>query len=272
MRKRNWLGLLAVIALLVIALPGCMPGEEEANAQSAAINDVRAKADSNAGQISGLTGRVGALEARATGEVSAASFAALQAQVNGLQTTIGAQEARIAELEAADTDSGSNPTGDDDSFVGVTRWRSGFDFSCDKLAVTLSDYADPLGTAILIHKEYEPRTIKEADIYTFTFEFLNLSGATPSASPAGTFPAGTITLCNLVCSITLTPTDKVEVSDTSAAYDIAGPADIWWETNIATSASTGACRRIELETEPFNLTIADGATETIELEFELIYS
>ncbi len=270
MRKRNWLVLLTVIALLVIALPGCMPGEEEANAQSAAINDVRAKADSNAGQISGLTGRVGALEARATGEVSAASFAALQAQVNGLQTTIGAQEVRIAELEAADTDSGSSPTGDDDSFVAMTKWRPVFDFSCTTI-VTADPiiYANPLGAAILIHKEYEPRTIKESDIYSFTFEFFNPN---PNGLSGSAFSPGAITLCNLVCSITLTPTDKVEVSDTSAAYDIAGPADIWWETNIATSASTGACRRIELETEPFTLTIADGATETIELEFELIYS
>lgn len=269
MRKRNWLVLLTVIALLVIALPGCMPGGEEANAQSAAINDVRAKADSNAGQISGLTGRVGALEARATSEVSSASFNALQNEVGSLRTSVTALEARIVELEAADTDSGSNPPGDDDSFVEMTRWRPGFDFSCTTIETTTPGvYTDPLGAAILVHKEYEPRTIKEPDIYTFTFGFSN-----PNPNGVGSvFPPGAITLCNLVCSITLTPSDKVVVSDASAAYDIEGPADIWWETNIATSASTGACRRIELETEPFTLTIADGATETIELEFELIYS
>jgi len=259
MRKGNWVGLLTVIALLVIALPGCMPGEEEANAQSAAINDVRAKADSNAGQISGLTGRVGALEARATGEVSAASFAALQTQVNGLQTTIGAQEARIAELEAADTDSGTGGTGTDTGdILAETRWRPQFEIDFD-----LPDSTYPT-TAITVHREYEPRTIKEPGVYTFTIDFKNPDGDTPD---------GNILLCDVTIDITLTPSDKVMVSDTSMAYDIESPsdADVWWETNVSTSASTGICRHIQLQTESFSFTVADGATETVEVEFELVY-
>ena len=256
MRKGNWVVLLTVIALLVIALPGCMPGEEEANAQSAAINDVRAKADSNAGQISGLTGRVGALEARATGEVSAASFAALQTQVNGLQTTIGAQEARIAELEAAETDSGTGGTTDSEGLVASTRWRPRFSFEC--LDTGFFDN----GTIEYAY-EYEPRTIKEPDVYTFTITFTN-----PTNSPAGP----DIKLDDLVLGILLTPNDNTVVSDETDAYQVEGPYNVYWDTSIKTSASSGACRFIELETDSFDLTVKEGKTVTIELEFELIYS
>jgi hypothetical protein len=255
MRIGKLLILSVVIALLMAALPGCMPGEEEANAQGAAINDLRAKADSNAGQISGLTGRVGALEARATGEVSAASFAALQAQVNGLQTTIGAQELRIAELEAVDNDtSGTDTNGDE--LATVTRWRPRFSFDCIDVGALDN------GTIEYTY-EYDPRTIKEADVYTFKITFTN---------PAGGMSTADVKLDDLVLNILLTPNDNVMVSDDTDAYQVEGPYNSYWNTDIKTSASTGACRYIEVETDPFDLTVKEGKTVILEVEFELIYS
>ena len=267
MRKRNWLGLLAVIALLVIALPGCMPGEEEANAQSAAINDVRAKADSNAGQISGLTGRVGALEARATGEVSAASFAALQTQVNGLQTTIGAQEVRIAELEAADTDSGTGGTGTDTGdIVAETRWRLRPDFTVTRLfnddtdpdtEIDADDWGDWLSIGV---GSIEPRTIKTADVYEIEIRVINLS------------TVNALKLDNAVFKLLFEPSDDVKVSDGCDVYQVAGPYSIYWNTDVKVSSSTGVCRYIMSETDEFDLRIPKNTTVTVELEFELIYS
>jgi hypothetical protein len=265
MRKRNWLGLLTLIALLVIALPGCMPGGEEANAQSAAINDVRAKADSNAGQISGLTGRVGALEARAVGEVSAASFAALQAQVNGLQTTIGAQEARIAELEAADTDNVTGGTGTSaGDIVAETRWRLRPDFTVTRLfnddtdfEITSDDWGDWLSIGVA---SIEPRTIKTADVYEVKIRAINLS------------TTNAIKLDNAVFKLLFEPSDDVKVSDGCDIYQIAGPYNIYWNTDVKVSSSTGICRYIVSETDEFDLRIPKNTTVAIDLEFELIYS
>jgi hypothetical protein len=254
---------LTVIALLVIALPGCMPGEEEANAQSAAINDVRAKADSNAGQISGLTGRVGALEARATGEVSAASFAALQAQVNGLQTTIGAQEARIAELEADSSGSPDESSGSS-TILSETKWNLRRDFSngaivtyATRSALTPIPAANPDDVTIVMLTS--PRSIKIADVYEIVIGIVNEG-------------VEDLYVKDVYLSLTFEPMGDVIVSDDSGIYQVSTSCDVYWTTEVNSSASTGICRRIKADTEEFNIRVKPDDTVKIELEFELIYS
>lgn len=251
---RRWFLVLIVVAAMVLALPGCESLDPGAGAsQESETTRLWQKADANAALITGLTGRVGALEAQAATEVSTASFNALQNEVGTLKNTVAALTARIETLEAASEDGDGNSDGNSGELATTTRWRPRFTFDC--IDTTVFDN----GTVEYTY-EYDPRTIKEPDVYTFTITFTN---------PAGGL--GDTKLDDLVLGILLTPNDDTLVSDETDAYQVEGPYNVYWDTNVKTSASTGACRFIELETDSFDLIVKEGKSVVIELEFELIY-
>jgi hypothetical protein len=175
-----------------------------------------------------------------------------------LQTTIGAQEARIAELEAADTDSGTGGTGTDTGdIVAETRWRlrPSFDIVGDAIGAI-----DPNNPDVEIYvRSVEPRTIKPADVYEISLEMVNKELVTVEYN-------------DLVFSLLFEPNDDVIVSEDCDVYQVAGPYSIFWNTDVRTSSSTGVCRYIKCETDSFDVELDKDEVLRIDLEFELIYS
>lgn len=255
---RRWFLVLIAVAAMVLALPGCESLDPGAGAsQESETTRLWQKADANAALITGLTGRVGALEAQAATEVSTASFNALQNEVGSLRTSITALEARIAELEAAD-DGGGGSSGDGTGdIVSETRWRlrPSFDITGDAIGTGV----DPDNPDVEIYvRSVEPRTIKPADVYEISLEMVNNE-------------AVTVEYNNVVFSLLFEPNDDVIVSEDCDVYQVAGPYSIFWNTDVRTSSSTGICRYIKCETDSFDVELDKDEVLRIDLEFELIY-
>jgi outer membrane murein-binding lipoprotein Lpp len=245
MRKFSLIIIAAVLAMLM--LTGCVPEEAPPAADPTAQQALNI-ANTNTGSIQALAARVGTVEGRTAGEVTQAELDALAGQVTALSTKVTELETTIAEWDDTVAPDGTT------TVASVTRWRPRFTFDADN--ITYFDDGD-----IEYTYEYEPRTIKEPDVYAFKITFSNPTGGDTTD----------IKLEDLVLNILLTPNDDVLVSDNTDAYQIAGPYNVYWNTDVRTSASSGVCRYIEIETDMFDLTVKEGKTITIELEFDLVY-
>ena len=244
MRKFSLIIIAAVLAMLM--LTRCVPAEAPPAADPTAQQALNI-ANTNTGSIQALAARVGTVEGRTAGEVTQAELDALAGQVATLSAKVTELETTIAEWDNTVAPDGTT------TVASVTRWRPRFTFDCADTTVFDDGFIE-------YSYQYEPRTIKEADVYSFTITFSNPTGGEPDYK-----------IEDLVLNILLTPNDDVLVSDNTDAYQIEGPYNVYWNTDIRTSASSGVCRYIEIETDSFDLTVKDTKTVTMELEFELVY-
>ena len=251
MRKFSLIIIAAVLAMLM--LTGCVPEEAPPAADPTAQQALNI-ANTNTGSIQALAARVGTVEGRTAGEVTQAELDALAGQVATLSAKVTELETTIAEFDETGTVAPDGTT----TIASVTRWRPRVTFDTSQVIKT-DPPNDVVTTGFEMYlKEIEPRTIKEADVYVFVLGVANTNSYS-------------ITIEDLVCNILLQPSDDTFVSDDTDAYQVSGPYNVYWNTDIRTSASSGVCRYIEIETDSFDLTVKDTKTVTMELEFELVY-
>jgi len=245
MRKFSLIIIAAVLAMLM--LTGCVPEEAPPAADPTAQQALNI-ANTNTGSIQALAARVGTVEGRTAGEVTQAELDALAGQVATLRSQVAELQEQIDELNSTGTGNPSDPT----VVATETRWRPRLTFDYDVLPPDVTMYL----------KEIDPRTIKEAGIYTIVLALENA--------------AAEVTIEGLICNILLQPNESVFVSDDTDVYQVAGPYNIYWNIDVRTSSANGLCRFIEMETDPVNVKIPAGTVSTpktllIEIEFELVY-
>lgn len=267
---RRWFLVLIAVAAMVMALPGCESLDPGAGAsQESETTRLWQEADANAALITGLTGRVVALEAKGATEVSTASFNALQNEVGSLRNTVTTQDAKIAALDARiaeleDGGSGGSSSGGDNNILSETRWRLRPNFFINGDIVTYATRsADPPTLAgnpddISISMLTSPRTIKIADVYEIVIGITNEGDQD-------------LYVNDVYLELLFEPTDDVVVSEDSGIYQVSTSCNVYWYSEVHSSSRTGICRSIKAETEEFNIRVKPDSTVKLELEFELIY-
>ena len=259
MRKFSLIIIAAVLAMLM--LTGCVPEEAPPAADPTAQQALNI-ANTNTGSIQALAARVGTVEGRTAGEVTQAELDALTGQVATLSAKVTELEGTVAELNSTDTGTGTS-TGT----VTATevRWRYYVDWQFNTGDVVKAEddsiIAGP-NTYNMGIKSIDPRTVKEAGVYTITLAFVNDNDFD-------------IIINDFRFDMRLEPGSPTLVADTTDVYQISGPFNMTWNLDILRTSSTDACRYVRITSDSTNLKVPKNKSEsspyTIELEFDLVY-